>query len=186
MFRTTHARLFVAGVVGVTVAALPMTAFAGAGTGSVTTVVNATTVPGALTIAGAGANFGVSQAPGSWGAATGVNALAVADTTGTTNGWAVTATYSDPVAPALPLTGSNVAVSSSGVTPDALGGVLAANVSTVSDVPLSTPVTVLTTGLNSGAGLTTATTSLKVRVPQTAQVGQVYGGVVTYTVASVR
>jgi hypothetical protein len=186
MFRTTRSRFLAAGAVGIAAAAIPMTAFAGAGTGSVTTVVNATTVPGALTIAGAGVNVGVSQAPGFWGAATGVNVLTMADTTGTTNGWAVTATYSDPLAPALPLTGSNVSVSSSGVTPDALGGVLAANVSTVSDVPLSSPVTVLTTGASSGAGLTAATTSLKVRVPQTAQVGEIYGGVVTYTIASVR
>ena len=185
MFRTNRSRFLAAGAVGVAAAMVPMTAFAGAGTGSVTTIVSATTVPGALTIAGAGVNVGVSQAPGTFGAATGVNALAIADTTGTTNGWAVTATYSDPVA-GTGLGGSNVEVSSSGVVPDVLGGVAASNVSTVTDVPLSTPVTVLSTGLNSGAGLTAASTSLKVRVPQTAQVGDVFGAVVTYTVASVR
>jgi hypothetical protein len=185
MFRTTRSRFLAAGAVGIAVAAAPMTAFAGAGTGSVTTVVTATTVPGALTIAGAGVNVGVSQAPGTWGAATGLNTLTVADTTGTTNGWAVTATYSDP-AVGTGLGGANVAVTSANVLPSALGGVATANVSTVSDVPLSTPVTVLTTGLNSGAGVTAADTTLKVRVPQTAQVGDVFGGVVTYTVASVR
>jgi hypothetical protein len=185
MFRSTRSRLVAAGTVGIAVALVPMTAFAGNGTGSVTTVVTATTVPGALTIAGAGVNVGVSQAPGTWGAATGLNALTVADTTGTTNGWAVTATYSDPAA-GTGLGGSNVSVSSANVVPSALGGVLASNVATVSDVPLSTPVTVLTTGAASGAGVTAADTSLKVRVPQTAQVGDVFGGVVTYTVASVR
>jgi hypothetical protein len=186
MFSTTRSRFLAAGAVGIAVAALPMTAFAGtSGTGSVTTVVSATTIPGALTIAGAGVNVGVSQAPGTWGSATGLNTLTVADTTGTTNGWAVTATYSDP-AVGTGLGGNNVEVSSANVLPSALGGVASANVSTVTDVPLSTPVTVLTTGLNSGAGVTAADTSLKVRVPQTAQVGDVFGGVVTYTVASVR
>jgi hypothetical protein len=185
MFRTNRSRFLVAGAVGVAAAMVPMTAFAGAGTGSVTTVVSATTAPGALTIAGAGVNVGVSQAPGTFGAATGLNTLAITDTTGTTNGWAVTATYSDPAA-GTGLGGSNVEVTSGNVIPNALGGVVATNVSTVTDVPLSTPVTVLTTGLNSGAGLTAADTSLKVRVPQTAQVGDVFGGTVTYTVASVR
>jgi hypothetical protein len=185
MFRTTRSRFLAAGAAGLAVAAVPMTAFAGTGTGSVTTVVTATTVPGALTIAGAGVNVGVSQAPGTWGAATGLNSLTVADTTGTTNGWAVTATYSDPAA-GTGLGGGNVSVTSANVVPSTLGGVLAANVSTVTDVPLSTPVTVLTTGANSGAGVTVADTTLKVRVPQTAQVGDVFGGVVTYTVASVR
>jgi hypothetical protein len=185
MFSSTRSRLVAAGAVGIAVAVTPMAAFAGAGTGSVTTVVTATTVPGALTIAGAGVNIGVSQAPGSWGAATGLNTLTVADTTGTTNGWAVTATYSDPVA-GTGLGGANVAVTSANVLPSALGGVLASNVSTVSDVPLTTPVTVLTTGAASGAGVTAADTTLKVRLPQTAQVGDVFGGVVTYTVASVR
>src|SRR5690242_9269472 len=114
MFRTTRSRFLVAGAMGIAAAAVPMAAFAGAGTGSVTTVVAATTVPGALTIAGAGVNVGVSQAPGSWGSAIGATALAMADTTGTTNGWAVTATYTDPAA-GLALGGSNVLVSSSGV-----------------------------------------------------------------------
>src|SRR4051812_36734054 len=185
MFSTTRSRFLAAGAVGLAAAMAPMTAFAGPGTGSVTTVVTATTVPGALTITGAGVNVGVSQAPGTWGAATGLNALLVADTTGTTNGWAVTATYSDP-AVGTGLGGGNVSVSSANVVPNALGGVLASNVSTVTDVPLTAPVTVLTTGASSGAGITGADTSLKVRVPQTAQVGNVFGGIVTYTVASVR
>jgi hypothetical protein len=186
MFRSTRSRLVAAGVSGLALACTPLAAFgATSGTGSVTTTVTATTVPGALTIAGTGVAVGVNQAPGTFGGTLGATALTVTDTTGTTNGWAVTATYSDPVA-GTGLGAANVAVSTSNVVPNVLGGVLASNVTTVTDQVLSTPVTVLTTGLNSGAGITAATASVKVRIPQTAQVGDVFGGVVTYTVASVR
>jgi|SRR5947209_17195751 len=187
MFRTTRSRCLTAGAIGLALAAAPISAYAGAGTGSVTTTVSATVLAGGLTIAGAGVSDSVQSTPGAWSSTLGINALAVTDTTGTTNGWAVTATYSDPPAgPLTPLGADNVEVSSSGVTPNALGGVASANVTTVTDIPLSTPVTVLTTGSNSGAGITAATTSVKVRVPQTATLAQTFGGVVTYTVASVR
>jgi hypothetical protein len=185
MFRSTRTRLVAAGVSGVALACTPLAAFAGSGTGTVTTTVAATATSGALTVAGAGAAVAVSQAPGTFGTTLGATVLTVSDLTGTTNGWEVTATYSDPVT-GTGLGGANVEVTSSNVVPDALGGVLANKVTLVTDQPLTTPVTVLTTGLNSGAGVTAATTALKVRVPQTAQTGQVFGGTVTYTVASVR
>lgn len=185
MFRTTRARLVVAGVSGVALACTPLAAFAGSGTGTVTTTVTATATTGALTIGGAGVAVSVSTAPGSFSNSIGATLLSVSDLTGTTNGWAVTATYSDPVA-GTGLGAANVEVSTANVVPDTLGGVLASNVTTVTDQVLSTPVTVLTTGSNSGAGVTAATATVKVRVPQTAQTGNVYGGVVTYTVASVR
>ena len=141
---------------------------------------------GALTLGGVGAAVNLSQIPGSWSNSLGATTLTMTDTTGTANGWAVTATYSDPLSPTLPLTGRNVEVSTGSVTPDVLGGVSAASVTTVTDAGLSSPVTVLSTGSNSGSGVTTAVASLKVRIPQTAQLGQVYGCVVTYTIASVR
>ncbi|HMC70868.1 MAG TPA: hypothetical protein VKJ07_17045 [Mycobacteriales bacterium] len=185
MIRTTRSRLVVAGVAGVTLACTPLAAFAGSGTGTVTTTVTATATSGALTIAGTGVAVSVSTAPGTFSSSIGATVLSVSDLTGTTNGWAVTATYSDPAVGAG-LGADNVEVSTSNVVPNALGGVLASNVTTVTDQLLSTPVTVLTTGSNSGAGVTAATAAVKVRVPQTAQTGSVYGGVVTYTVASVR
>lgn len=185
MFRSTRTRLVAAGVTGVALACTPLAAFAGSGTGTVTTTVTATATSGALTVAGTGVAVSVSTAPGSFSNSIGATVLSISDLTGTTNGWAVTATYSDP-AVGTGLGASNVEVSTSNVVPDQLGGVLATNVTTVTDQLLSTPVTVLTTGANSGAGVTAATATVKVRVPQTAQTGSVYGGVVTYTVASVR
>ena len=187
MLRSTRSRFLTAGAAGVAAALLPMTAFAGSpGTGTVTTVVAATTIPGALTLTGTGVSVTPSQAPGAFGSSIGATALTVTDLTGTTNGWAVTATYADPsaalqAAGQKPLGAANVEVSSSGISGDA-----AAAVQPVTDAPLSTPVTVLTTATSSGAGVTVGTTSLKVRIPTTAQVGEVYGGTVTYTVASVR
>jgi hypothetical protein len=186
MFRSTRTRLVAAGVSGVALACTPLAAFAGtSGTGSVTTTVTATATTGALTIGGTGVAVSVSTAPGTFSGSIGATVLSVSDLTGTTNGWAVTATYSDP-AVGNGLGASNVEVSTANVVPDQLGGVLPANVTTVADQALTTPVTVLTTGSNSGAGVTAATATVKVRVPQTAQTGAVYGGVVTYTVASVR
>jgi hypothetical protein len=185
MFRSTRIRLVAAGVAGVAIACTPLAAFAGSGTGTVTTTVTATATTGALTIGGAGVAVSVSTAPGTFSNSIGATVLSVSDLTGTTNGWAVTATYSDP-AVGNGLGASNVEVSTANVVPDVLGGVLPANVTTVTDQALTTPVTVLTTGANSGSGVTAATATVKVRVPQTAQTGAVYGGVVTYTVASVR
>jgi len=184
LFRSTRSRFLTAGAAGIAAAVVPMTAFAGSpGTGSVTTVVAATTLPGALTLTGVGANVAPSQTPGAFGSSIGATALTVADLTGTNNGWAVTATYSDTSLPVgqLPLGAGNVQVSSTGVSGDA-----AAVVQTVTDAPLTTPVTVLTTATSGGLGVTVGTASLKVRVPTTAKVGDVYGGTVTYTVASVR
>jgi len=185
MFRSTRFRLVAAGVSGLAVVCTPLAAFAGSGTGTVTTTVTATATTGALTIGGTGVAVSVSTAPGTFSNSIGATVLSISDLTGTTNGWAVTATYSDPVT-GTGLGAANVEVSTSNVVPDVLGGVLATNVTTVTDQVLSTPVTVLSTGSNSGAGVTAATATVKVRVPQTAQTGNVYGGVVTYTVASVR
>jgi hypothetical protein len=116
-----------------------------------------------------------------WSATTGATVLTVSDTTGTTNGWAVTATYTDP-ALGTPLGASNVAVSAAGVT----GSVPGSALSLALDQPLTSPVTVASTGLATGAGVTAMTASYKVKVPATAVVGNVFGGTVTYTVASVR
>ena len=185
MSRSTRIRLVATGVTGVALACTPLAAFAGAGSGNVTTTVTATATTGALTIAGTGVAVSVSTAPGSFSNSIGATVLSMSDLTGTTNGWAVTATYSDP-AVGTGLGAANVKVSTANVVPDVLGGVLASNVTTVTDQVLTSPVTVLTTGANSGAGVTAATATVKVRVPQTAQTGEVFGGVVTYTVASVR
>jgi hypothetical protein len=137
---------------------------------------------GALTLTGTGTSVALNSPPGVWSGSIGVTTLTMSDTTLTSNGWAVTATYADPVLPTKALGGLNVQVSTGTVT----GAVPAANVSTVTDAALGSPVTVLSTGGNSGGGVTTAVASLKVRIPQTAQVGQVYGCAVTYTIASVR
>ena len=187
MLRSTRSRFLAAGALAIATAVIPMTAFAGSpGTGSVTTTVAATMLPGSLTLAGVGASVTPSQVAGVFGSSIGTTALTVTDLTGTTAGWAVTATYSDPsaalqLAGQVPLGASNVEVSSSGVSGDA-----AAVVQTVADTPLTTPVTVLTTTTSSGAGVTVGNTSLKVRLPSSAQATTVYGGTVTYTVASVR
>jgi hypothetical protein len=137
---------------------------------------------GALTLTGTGGSVSLNSAPGVWSGSIGATSLTMTDTTLTTAGWAVTATYADPVLPTKPLKGANVEMSTGAVA----GAVPAANVSTVTDAPLSSPVTVLSTGANTGAGVTTAVATLKVRIPQTAQTGQVYGCVVTFTIASVR
>jgi hypothetical protein len=137
---------------------------------------------GALTLTGTGVSISLTDPPGTWSSSIGATSLTMSDTTLTTNGWAVTATYGDPLLPTKPLGGVNVAVSTGTVA----GAVPAANVSTVTDAPLTSPVTVLSTGSHTGAGVTTAVASLKVRIPQTAQTGDVYGCVVTYTIASVR
>jgi hypothetical protein len=137
---------------------------------------------GALTLSGTGLSVSLNDPPGVWSGSIGATTLTMSDTTLTTNGWAVTATYGAPALPTKPLGGANVAVTTGTVS----GAVPAASVSTVTDAPLTSPVTVLSTGANSGAGVTTAVASLKVRIPQTAQNGEIYGCSVTYTIASVR
>jgi hypothetical protein len=183
---TTAIRLALTTGVALTLGAASA-ASADSGTGSVATVVTATTVSGGvLTLAGAGASVSANATPGAWSTSIGATLLTVADLTGTTNGWAVTATYSDPVA-GTPLGGANVMVSSTGVVPSVVqGGVSPANVALVTDQALTGPVTVATTGAASGSGVTAFTVSTKVHIPATAQIGNAFGGTVTYTVASVR
>ena len=165
----------------------------GAAQAEVTSEVTGTTTEGGvLSILGTGVNAALSASPGTFSSALGVTALTVEDLRGTANGWSVTATYG---APALgkSLGGENVLVSVGGVTPDLLGGVSATKVKVKTDEPLTSAVTVATTadatatnGTHDGSGITAMTASLKVRIPVTAKVGEVYGGKVTYTVASVR
>jgi hypothetical protein len=156
-------------------------ASASSGTGTVADNLVATVVPGVLTLAGVGASVALAPTPGVWSASTGATVLTVSDTTGTTNGWAVTATYSDPLT-GTALGAANVAVSAAGVTGTVPGSAL----SLATDQPLTSPVTVASTGAATGAGVTAMTASYKVKVPATAVVGNVFGGTVTYTVASVR
>lgn len=172
----------------VPVAALAVVALAGtasAQTLGVETVVTGTTTAGTLAIAGVGATAALSGTPGAFASGAGTTALTVTDATGSARGWAVTATYS-AVSGTTDVGGANVLVSTSGVTADALGGLDASKVTVATDAPLTTPVTVASTGSNAGSGITTMTSSYKVRIPVTAQVGDVFGGKVTYTVASVR
>jgi len=157
-------------------------ASAAAGTGTVIDTLAATVVAGPLTLAGVGANVALAPTPGNWTVATGATALTVSDLTGTTNGWAVTATYSDPAVGITALGAANVKVSAGSVTGDILGSAL----TLASDAALSSPVTVATTGTGTGTGVTLFTTSYSVKVPANATLGAVYGGTVTYTVASVR
>lgn len=167
-------------------AALVLGATAGPAAADLTpTVLLGTVVPGVLSISGTGLNVSVSGAPGSLTPAAGVTALVVTDTTGTSNGWAVTATWS-AIPGAKDVGGANVLATVGGVAPDLTGGVLASAVTTVTDAALATPVTVATTGVHAGSGITTMTASYKLRLPVTAQAGDVYSGRVTYTVASVR
>ena len=177
------------------VAASPQSASAAptAGTGSVTDTLVATVLPGGLTIAGAGASVAMNAVPGTFTTATGATLLTVSDTTGSSNGWTVTATYAAPNAAALlagtiDLGGENVKVTTSDVVPDSFLTALlpASGLSPVTDAVLSSPVAVLTTGTSTGLGVSTAKVGYKVKVPTTATAGAVYGGTVTYTVASVR
>jgi hypothetical protein len=154
------------------------------GTGAVADTLVATTATGLLTIAGTGVQVNASPTPGTLSSAVGATVITVSDLTGGTGGWSVTATYKDPVdtTTTKPLGGANVFVSASGVTGD-LAGV---NLSPATDKPLSAPVTVASTGAAAGTGVTAFTASYKVTVPSTAKTGEVYGGTVTYTVATVR
>ncbi len=170
-------------------AATPQAAFAAAGTGSVTDVLVASVLPGGLTIAGAGVNVALSSTPGAFSDAAGTTLLTMTDTTGTSNGWVVTAAYSVPTAVgAIDLGGENVKVTTSSVIPDALlvPQLSPSGLSPVTDAVLTSPVAVLTTGTATGAGISTARVGYKVKVPSNAQIGEVYGGKVTYTIASVR
>jgi hypothetical protein len=167
--------LTVAGVAG------GSAAHAADGVGSVTDTIVGTTVAGLLTIAGTGVQVGVSGAPGQLTSTVGATALTVSDLTGGDAGWAVTATYGAPTAgSAIPA--ADVLVSASDVTGDIAGTALSLAV----DAPLTSPVTLATTGTAAGTGVTVLTAGYKVRLPATAQVGEVYGAKVTYTVATVR
>lgn len=159
-------------------------ASAAEGTGTVTDTLVATTATGLLTIAGTGVQVNASPTPGKLSSAVGATAITVSDLTGGTAGWSVTATYADPADTTVtkPLGGANVFVSASNVTGDLTG----LNLSPASDKPLSAPVTVASTGAAAGTGITAFTASYKVMVPATARTGDVYGGTVTYTVATVR
>lgn len=153
------------------------------GTGTVSDVLVATVVGGPLTLAGVGANVALAPSPGVWTNSVGATVLTVTDLTGTSNGWAVTATYADPVVQGTKALGAaNVKVSAGSVTGAVLGNAL----SLATDADLTAPVTIASTGSAAGTGVTAMTASYKVKVPATAAVGDVYGGTVTYTVASVR
>jgi hypothetical protein len=141
----------------------------------------ATTVPGLLTMAGVGANVALAPKPGEWTASTGATAITVSDLTGGDTGWRVTATYTDPVA-GNPLGAANVQVSSAHTS----GPIAGNKLNLVTDAPLTTPVVVARPQVGSGPGVTVLTSSYKVKVPETAQAGAVYGGTVTYTLQSGR
>ncbi|HVE99062.1 MAG TPA: hypothetical protein VNA12_07770 [Mycobacteriales bacterium] len=179
-------RPVVATLLGLTVLSAS-SAFAAAGTGTVVDTLTATVTTGGLTLAGAGANVSLNAVPGSFTDATGATVLTMTDTTGSANGWTVTAAYSAPSA-GNDLGGANVKVSSFNAVPDtALTPLLGTGgLNPVTDQALTSPVAVLTTGAATGLGVSTAQVKYKVKVPITAQVGQVYGGTVTYTIASVR
>ena len=170
-------------------AVAPTTAHAQAtpGTGSVTDTLVATVLAGGLTIAGAGANVAANAIPGVFTQTVGTTLLTVTDTTGSGNGWTVTATYAAPTV-GNDLGGANVKVTSSNAVPDtALAPLLGTGgLNPVADQLLTSPVAVLTTGAATGLGISTAQVGYKVKVPVTATAGAVYGGTVTYTVASVR
>ena len=183
-------RSAVTALLGLTVLGASTAAYAepgAAGTGTVVDTLTTTVLPGGLTLAGAGANVALSTTPGSFSPAAGATLLTMTDTTGTTNGWTVTATYSAPALGAA-LGGSNVKVSTGLTAPDpiiapTLG---AAGLSPANEADLSSPVAVASTGSKAGTGVSTAVMSYQVRVPAAAQVGEVYGATVTYTIASIR
>lgn len=148
-----------------------------------TAVLTATAVAGTLTVTGAGTATG-NVTPGVWSSLSGATVMTVADLRGTTAGWHVTAQYSPPVS-GLALGGANIKVTTSSPTGDAL-----ANLRTYSGVTLDSAATVLSTyGATgstplSGAGISAADASFQVLTPSTAQLGDVYGGTVTFTVTS--
>ncbi len=170
----------------VLVAGTAGSALAAAGTGSVTTTVVGTTVGGGtLSLLGTGVSLVPNGTPGQFVSGADVTALTVQDFTGTTNGWAITATYGAPDA-GVGIGAANIQVSAGSVVPNVLGGVLGSAVTTQTDQSLESPVTVASTTTNAGSGITALTSSLKVRLPVTAKIGDVFGGKVVYTVASVR
>lgn len=177
MRRTT----IIAGAVALTLTGGTAANAATAGDGSVTDTIVGTVVPGLLTIAGTGVQVNVNGTPGALTSTVGATVLTVSDLTGGTAGWAVTATYGAPLAgEAIPA--ADVLVSASDVSGDLLGTEL----SLATDAALTSPVTIASTGLAAGTGVTLMTASYKVRLPVTAAVGDVFGARVTYTVASVR
>jgi hypothetical protein len=158
-------------------------ASAASGTGEVTDSLVGTVAPGLLTISGSGVNVAASSTPGSFGNSVGTTLVTVNDLTGGAGGWSVTANYVPPTDPATKdIGGANVLVSATGLSTDLTG----IDLKPASNQPLSTPVTVATTGESAGGGVTAFVAQYKVRLPATAKVGESYGGSVTYTVATVR
>lgn len=174
------------------------TGTAHAQTGSVTTIVGGTVVAGGvLTIAGTGVSATLTGAtPGSVLTGLGATAMTVSDLRGNSAGWAVTATYAAPDT-GISLGKENVFVT---MDPLAAGGVTGPASSAITlagaGTALTNPVTVATTATgavadgqpvtNDGAGVTVMTGRVGVQLPVTAKLGEVYGGKVVYTVASVR
>ena len=177
MRRTT----VIAGALALTLTGGTAANAATAGSGSVTDTIVGTVVPGLLTIAGAGVQVNVNGTPGALTDTVGATVLTVSDLTGGDTGWAVTATYSDPVAGEA-IGADNVLVSAADVS----GAIVGSALSLASDAALTSPVTIASTGAAAGTGVTLMTASYKVRLPATAAVGDVFGARVTYTVASVR
>ncbi|HVE99061.1 MAG TPA: hypothetical protein VNA12_07765 [Mycobacteriales bacterium] len=180
-------RPVIAALLGLTVLGASSSAYAAAGTGTVVDTLTATVTTGGLTLAGAGANVALNAVPGSFTEAAGATVLTMTDTTGTSNGWRVTASYTAPSA-GNDLGGANVKVTSFNAVPDtALAPLLGTGgLNPVTDQALTSPVSVLSTEAATGLGVSTAQVKYKVKVPITATVGQVYGGTVTYTIASIR
>ncbi|MDQ1688257.1 MAG: hypothetical protein QOK42_1232 [Frankiaceae bacterium] len=178
MTRSTR-RIVAAALVAGAVATVPAAnAYADA-----TAVLTATTIGGTLTLAGAGAAVSGNATPGGWSALTGATVLTVADLRGSSAGWHVTAQFSAPAA-GLSLGGANVRVTSSNPAGDALS-----NIKTYSQVTLGSPATVLSSYGSgstplSGAGISTASAGYDVQLPTTAQLGDVYGGSVVFTVST--
>lgn len=144
-----------------------------------TTVV--TTVSGLLTLTGTGASLSVDAQPGAFSPAVGGAALTVSDLRGTSAGWTVTATYTAPTV-GTPLGGGNMKVSATSLTTEITG----VDLKPAADQPLSSPVTMATTGLDGGLGITEFVASYKIQAPSTAAVGEAFGATVTYTLASIR
>lgn len=177
MTRSTRRRL-VPAVATVALVVVPVASAQADATATLT----ATATAGTLTVTGAGVATG-DVSPGVWSSLSGATVMTVSDLRGSTAGWHVTAQYSAPVA-GLALGGANIKVSTGNPTGDALS-----NLRTYSGVTLGSAATVLSTyGAGStplsGAGISTADASFQVLTPTTAQLGDVYGGTVTFTVIS--
>ncbi|MCA1823138.1 MAG: hypothetical protein ABR520_02215 [Mycobacteriales bacterium] len=153
-----------------------------AGTGSAIDTLIVSPLAGVLAIAGGGVSLTPAAVPGSFTSSLTGGTITVSDLRLNTLGWYVTATYSaNTTGGATALGGNNVEVSASSITGDAASGATG-----VSDQALTSPATVMTTGANTGAGVTAASTAYKVRIPTSAGPTNTYGATITYTVASMR